>query len=70
MSTFFDHLETRTPAQRESDHMAALPRQVAHAKARSNAFAEILSSVDPLDIHDRAALAQLPVTRKHELLER
>jgi phenylacetate-CoA ligase len=70
MSTFFDHLETRTPAQRESDHMAALPRQVAHAQARSSAFAQILSGVNPMDIRDRTALAQLPVTRKHELLER
>jgi len=70
MSHFFDHLETRTPAQRESDHLAALPRQVAHAQSRSTAFAEILSGVNPQDIHNRQALAQLPVTRKHELLER
>jgi phenylacetate-CoA ligase len=70
MSTFFDHLETRSPAQRESDLLAALPRQVAHAQARSAAFAQILSGVDPMDIRDRLALAKLPVTRKHELLER
>lgn len=70
MSTFFDHFETRTPAQRESDHLAALPRQVAHAQARSSAFAEILAGVNPTDICDRQALAQLPVTRKHELFER
>jgi phenylacetate-CoA ligase len=70
MSTFFDHLETRSPAQRESDLLAALPRQVAHALARSSAFAQILSGIDPMDIRDRATLAKLPVTRKHELLER
>jgi phenylacetate-CoA ligase len=70
MSTFFDHLETRTPAQRELDHLAALPSQVAHAQARSSAFAEILAGVNPTDIRDRQALAHLPVTRKHELFER
>ena len=32
--------------------------------------AQILSGVNPMDIRDRAALALLPVTRKHELLER
>ncbi|MEY4507244.1 MAG: hypothetical protein RL297_1822 [Pseudomonadota bacterium] len=70
MPTFFDHLETRTPDQRESDLMAALPQQVAHAQAHSAAFAEILAGVLPANIRDRTALAQLPVTRKHELLER
>ena len=50
--------------------MAALPGQVAHAQARSTAFASILQGVDATSVWDRAALARLPVTRKHELLER
>lgn len=49
--------------------MAALPGQVAHAQARSTAFASILQGVDATSVWDRAALARLPVTRKHELLE-
>ncbi|TXT37943.1 MAG: phenylacetate-CoA ligase [Comamonadaceae bacterium] len=69
MSDFFDALETRTPAEREAALLAALPLQVAHAKLASPAFAEILKDVNPADISSRAALAQLPVTRKHELLE-
>ena len=70
MTTFFDALETRELAQREAALMAALPAQVAHAKQASAALAQILASVDPAAVTSRKALAQLPVTRKHELLER
>jgi phenylacetate-CoA ligase len=70
MATFFDAFETREPAQREAALMAALPAQVAHAKQASAALAQILASVDPAAVTSRHALAQLPVTRKHELLER
>jgi len=70
MTTFFDALETREPAQREAALMADLPAQVAHAKQASAALAQILASVDPAAVTSRQALAQLPVTRKHELLER
>ena len=70
MSAFYDALETRSPAQREADLMAQLPRQIAHAQQKSAAFAEILKGVDAQGITSRAALAQLPVTRKSELLER
>jgi len=69
MTDFFDALETRDPAQREADLLKALPIQVAHAKLASAALAEILKDVSPADVSSRAALAQLPVTRKHELLE-
>jgi phenylacetate-CoA ligase len=50
--------------------MAALPAQIAHAQQRSAAFAEILKGVDATSITSRSTLAQLPVTRKGELLER
>ncbi|GAA6118482.1 AMP-binding protein [Acidovorax sp. FG27] len=70
MNTFYDALETRSPEEREAAVMAALPGQVAHAQQRSAAFAEILAGVDAAGVTGRAALAQLPVTRKHELLER
>ncbi len=42
---------------------------MAHAKLASPAFAQLLKDVDPLAVNSRSALAQLPVTRKHELLE-
>ena len=70
MSSFFDALETREPAEREAALMAALPGQVAHAKQASAALAHILAAVDPAAVTSRQALGRLPVTRKHELLER
>ena len=70
MTDFYDDLESRTPAEREASQMAALARQVAHAQQHSAALADILEGVDTRSIHSRAALATLPVTRKHELLER
>ncbi len=70
MSIFFDTLETRSPAEREAALMAALPRQIAHAQAHTAAFASILQGVDSRAIDSRAALARLPVIRKHELLQR
>jgi phenylacetate-CoA ligase len=43
---------------------------VAHAQQHAPAFAQILAGVEASAVNSRAALAQLPVTRKHELLER
>ena len=65
-----DMLEIRLPAEREAALLAALPAQIAHARTASAAFAEILAGIDPATITSRAALAALPVTRKHELLAR
>ena len=70
MSQHFDALETRAPEVREAALMAALPAQVAHAKAHAPAFAELLKDVDASQVNSRAALAKLPVIRKYELLER
>jgi phenylacetate-CoA ligase len=70
MTDFFDPLETRDPAQREAQLLAALPRQVAHAQQHAPAFAQILAGVEARAIDSREALARLPVTRKPELLER
>jgi phenylacetate-CoA ligase len=66
---YFDALETRDPAARERELMARLPQQVAHARANTAYFARTLQDVDPAAITSRAALAQLPVLRKHELIE-
>ena len=70
MTQHHDALETRSPQAREAALMAALPAQIAHAQKNSAAFAEILQGVDATSINSRAALAQLPVTRKYELLAR
>ena len=69
-TTHYDTLETRSPEERENTLLAALPQQIANAKIRTPAFAAILEGVDAQAVSSRAALAQLPVTRKHELLQR
>ncbi len=70
MTDHFDLLETRESAAREAQLMAALPGLVAHAQKAAAAFAAILKDVEPARINTRQRLATLPVTRKHELLER
>ncbi len=70
MNEHYDTLETRAPAERERALMAALPLQVAHAQARTAAFAHSLQGVAAHTVTSRAALARLPVIRKHELMQR
>jgi len=70
MTKYFDAQETRDHTARESALMAALPGQLAHAKNSSIALGQILKDVNPAAVSSRQALAGLPVTRKHELLER
>ena len=70
MTDCYDALETRDPAVREADLMAALPRQIAHAQQHTRAFADLLQGVNASTVTSRQALAALPVTRKHELLAR
>jgi len=65
----YDELETRPPEAREGALMAALPAQVAHAKANAPGFARILKDFEPGDIKSRKSLASLPVTRKSDLHE-
>ena len=48
--------------------MAALPKQISHAKRRAPGFAKIFSEVEPSKVKTRAALARLPVTRKSDLV--
>ncbi|GAB5468960.1 MAG: AMP-binding protein [Rhodospirillales bacterium] len=64
----FDALEGRDPAKREAALFAALPAQVAKAKAEAPAYAASLAEVDPLAVVDRAALAKLPLLRKSEMV--
>jgi len=70
MNDFYDALEQRDPAQREAALMQALPQQIAHAQNKAPAWQQILQGVDAASVNSRTALAQLPVTRKYELLAR
>jgi phenylacetate-CoA ligase len=67
-SAYLDRLETRDAEARERDHLARLPLQVAHAKARAPAYARLLADVDPQAITSRDALASLPIVRKSDLI--
>src|SRR5215472_7637755 len=66
---FYDALERRDPAEREAALMAALPRIIASANDRSPAHRGLFARVRPEDIVDRQTLAELPLTRKSELIE-
>jgi phenylacetate-CoA ligase len=66
---FYDALETRDPAEREASFMAELPRIIAAAKENAPAYRRLFGTVEPAAITNRSALAQLPVTRKSDLIE-
>ncbi|MBP2300606.1 phenylacetate--CoA ligase family protein [Azospirillum picis] len=68
MTDFYDDLETRSSDRREAELFAALPAHLSHAKAAAPYFGRLLAEVDPAAIHDRMALASLPVTRKSDLI--
>lgn len=68
--THFDQLETRDPAQRERAQFALLPDLIRRAMTQAAGWAAHLHGVDASSVTSRAALAQLPVLRKSELLER
>ncbi|MCB1760402.1 MAG: AMP-binding protein [Gammaproteobacteria bacterium] len=69
MNDFYDSLETRDPAEREQALIGQVAKQVAHAKATTNAYAEILRDVEASAIESAGDIAKLPVTRKSALLE-
>ncbi len=69
MTQYFDSRETRSAAERDTELAARLPALVALAQKMSPAMAGILKGVSATQISTRATLAQLPVTRKSELLE-
>jgi phenylacetate-CoA ligase len=65
---YYDDLETRDPEQRERALFDALPGHIQHAKANTAYFARLLVGIDANAIRHRAALAELPVTRKSSLI--
>jgi phenylacetate-CoA ligase len=65
---FYDALETREASQRLADQLSELQAQIAHAKANSSYFGELLKDVDPASITSLQELAKLPVTRKSDLV--
>lgn len=68
-ASFFDVAELRDPSGREAELMAALPRILAAAQRDAPAYRDRLSGVRADAINNREALANLPLTRKSELIE-
>ena len=69
-SEHYDKLETRDEMTRSLALQMDLPKQIAHAKSSTAAYAEILADIDPASINSMQALATLPVTRKSDLIDR
>lgn len=67
---YFDKLETRDEMTRSLTLQMELPKQIAHAKTSTTAYAEILADVDAASITSVELLASLPVTRKSDLMTR
>ncbi|MGV8893878.1 MAG: phenylacetate--CoA ligase family protein [Burkholderiaceae bacterium] len=66
MSEYLDALETRAPEAREHELMLRLPKLIALAQ-QAPGWQRILGQTVAAGINSRAALAQLPVTRKSDL---
>lgn len=66
---YFDALERREPDARETALFAALPKLIAHAKAKAPGWAAHLADIDPDAVSSRSALARLPILRKAALGE-
>ncbi len=66
MVTSYDSLETRDPAQRESETFAKLPALIARA-ITAPGWATQLAGIDPKSVTSREALATLPLLHKADL---
>ncbi|WP_135080673.1 AMP-binding protein [Terasakiella sp. SH-1] len=64
---YYDPLETRDTTTRESEQLVQLASQLAYAKDNASYFSDLLQDVDATKL-DREALAQIPVTRKSDLV--
>ena len=68
MTAYFDELEIQSPALREDNLFSSLPAFLAQAFEKTQGLKNWLGQIDPSEIRDRKALAELPVLRKSELM--
>lgn len=68
MGGYYDELETRDADERAEWLANALPATISRAKTAPT-LARLLRDVEPAAIRDRAALAQLPLIRRSDLIE-
>ena len=67
MSKYFDALETRSQDARHADLFGKLPGNLAAAMKNAGGWANFLKGLDPEQVTDATALADLPVLRKSSL---
>ncbi|MDD9938199.1 MAG: hypothetical protein OXT09_31605, partial [Myxococcales bacterium] len=70
MAEHFDELETRDGAEREQAQLAALRGNLERARELAPGWKKALDGTELSALTDRAALANLPLTRKSALTEK
>jgi phenylacetate-CoA ligase len=66
---FYDHLETRSPDEREAQLFSKLPVFLAKLQSESPGWRAQLAGIEPATVASRAALAGLPLLRKSSLAQ-
>jgi len=67
MSKYYDNKETRSQDARENDLFENFPGHMKQIMQDAPGWAGFLSEIDPVQVTDRAKLAELPVMRKSSL---
>jgi len=68
MNDYYDSLETRSSDERSAAQLAALRAQLTHVTQNTSAYASAFRGIDVESIADFESFAQLPLTRKSELI--
>ena len=68
MNDYYDKLETRSSDERSAAQLAALRAQLAHVTQNTSAYAHAFREINVDSIADFESFAQLPLTRKSELI--
>jgi phenylacetate-CoA ligase len=68
MSDYYDSLETRSSDERSAAQLAALRAQLTHVTQNTSAYADAFREFNIDSIADFESFAQLPLTRKSELI--
>jgi phenylacetate-CoA ligase len=69
MKQYFYERECQNPELREQSLLARLPSFITYAKQECQHYEQVLQHIDADKITSRALLAQLPITRKSDLMQ-
>jgi len=68
MKQYFYETECQSPQLREQSLLKRLPDFITHAKQECQYYSQILNNIDADKVTSRELLAQLPITRKSDLM--